>query len=99
MPPFLLAEPVIRREPPAAACFASLHLHVQHIIKCRPVTPVRLTGEEVSDLFDEVSQVIVGALHFVLGGRGFVQSCLGFTFRLLGLRLGICHLNERRKCS
>lgn len=34
--------------------------------------PNRLTSEEFSDLFDEVSQVIVGALHFVLGGGGFV---------------------------
>lgn len=57
-----------------------------------------LTGEEVPDLFDEVSQVIVGALHFVLGGGGFVQSSLGFTLGLLCLALGFCHLNERQTC-
>lgn len=58
----------------------------------------RLTCEELSDLFNEVSQVVVGAFHFVLGGGGFIQSFLGFTFGVL--RFGLClrHLRETEMC-
>lgn len=57
-----------------------------------------LTCQELSDLFDEVSQVVVGALHLVLGGCGFIQSCLGFTLGLLRLGLSLCYLRERQTC-
>lgn len=59
-----------------------------------PATP-GLTGQEVPDLLDQVSQVVVGAFHLVLGGRGFVQGGLGFPLGLL--RLAFCLGNLRQK--
>lgn len=53
-----------------------------------------LTSEELSDLFDEISQVIVGTLYFVLGGCCFVESCLCFPLRFLCLGFRFCHLRE-----
>lgn len=55
---------------------------------------VPLTGEKILYLFDQISQVIVGALNVFLGCHSFVQCCLSFALGLLCLALYFHHLRK-----
>lgn len=60
---------------------------------------VPLTGEKIPDLFDQISQVIVGALNVFLGCHSFVQRCLSFALGLFCLALDFHHLRKCRPMS
>lgn len=55
------------------------------------------TCEEVTDFLDEVSELVVGVLHFGLGVVGLVQGCLGLPLCLHRLHLGLGHLRSNNE--
>lgn len=53
---------------------------------------VLLTHEKLPDLFDQISQLVVGALGVFPACQSFVQGCLSFALGLLCLALDLHHL-------
>ena len=55
------------------------------------------TGEEVSDLLDEGAQLLVAAVHALLGLVGLLQDVLSAQFGLVCFQLGLRHLDMSRR--
>ena len=55
------------------------------------------TGEEVSDLLDEGAQLLVAAVHALLGLVGLLQDVLSTQLGLVCLQLGLRHLDMSRE--
>lgn len=60
---------------------------------------VKLTGEQVSYLFDEVAELLVALLHSLFAPVGFYQHLHSVHFGLVGAVVGFPNLNRTNKIS
>lgn len=58
-----------------------------------------LTGQKVSDLLDQISQILIALVHFFFGSIGFQQDILSILFGLICPQFCFRDLHMKNKLS